>query len=80
MISKCITLLVNQTEREYGSLNESDKEVVNFHRNGFGIGGNGWVNDIFFEQVATQNNPDHQGYHTLCELSSLTMQTGTGKF
>ena len=54
MISKCITCPMNQTEREYERINVSDKEVVKFHRDGFRVKDDGWINDIFFEQVVTK--------------------------
>ena len=45
---------MNQTESEYERLNMSEKEVVKFHRDGFEVEDDGWINDIFFEQVVTK--------------------------
>jgi hypothetical protein len=57
MISKCITRPKDQTEREYVRLNNTNKEVIKFHRDGFGIEDDEWVNEIYFEQVVTKTMP-----------------------
>ena len=79
MISKCITPPMNQTECDYARLNEFDKEVLKFHRDCFGVGDDGWINDIYFNQVVKKHN-DHQSYYTLCQLTTSSMSTGTRAF
>ena len=64
---------MNQPECEYARLNQSDSEVVEFYRNGFGVGEDGWINDILIKW--STNNADHKGNFTLCLLCPSSMPT-----
>lgn len=71
MIFKCT---MNQTEPKYTRLNESDIKVVKFHQNCLGVGDDGWVNNIYFDQVV---NKTMLITKVTLPIASLSMPTQT---
>ena len=56
-LTRCIRRPMSETTEEYARLDPNSKELVEFHRNGFGAGEDDYINDIFIKAPESRS-PD----------------------
>jgi hypothetical protein len=50
-LKRCICRPRSETEEQYSHLDEDARDLVKFHRDGFGVNDDGYINDIFIDSV-----------------------------